>query len=134
MGDICGQLLHTSQEREQSTNGITDRESTAADTVGAAPNGEPQNPVNSEAHVPNSSTISTDHGLPHHDQDACNAPPAACQPRNPANSETSVNGGGGISAGGQHHHRIPKKHLQLFLPPQPLLLLEMLKILRVQLL
>lgn len=67
----------------------------AAATVSAAPNGEPQNPENSQAPETNCSTISADH-----DQDACDAPPTAGQPSNPANSEASVNGGGSISAGG----------------------------------
>ena len=69
-------------------------------TAAAAPNGEPQIPVNSEAHKPNCSTISADHDPPHHDQDACDAPPTARQPPKPADSETSVNGGESISAGG----------------------------------
>ena len=104
MSNVCGKLLYTtpSQKREQSTNGITVRESSpaAAATVGAAPNGEPQIPVNSVAHEPNCSTISADYDPPHHAQDACDAPSTARQPPNPASSETPVNGGGSISADG----------------------------------
>lgn len=103
MAGIWDQLLRVrpSQKREQSMNGITVRESSpaAADTVAAAPNGEPQNPVNSETPEPNCSTISAENDPPHHDQDVCDAPLPAGQPPNPTNSETSVNEGGSISAG-----------------------------------
>ena len=90
-GKIFKQLFNTKKGKtKQSANGVT-----------TAPNGEPQNPGNCEAHEPNSSTKLADREPLHvDDQDAGAAPPTAGQPPNPANGETSLNGGGGISAGG----------------------------------
>ena len=90
-GKIFKQLFNTKKGKtKQSANGVT-----------TAPNAEPQNPGNYEAHEPNSSTELADREPLHvDDQDAGAAPPTAGQPPNPANGETSLNGGGGISAGG----------------------------------
>ena len=89
-GKIFKQLFNTKKGKtKQSANGVT-----------TAPNGEPHNPVNCEAHEPNSSTELADREPLHvDDQDAGAAPPTAGQPPNPANGET-LNGGGGIPAGG----------------------------------